>query len=139
VWYRKGKQISSSSSSVVVVVVVVVCGSGMLLRIIYIYIYWVRKQGRVRARKVAKTSQALRSGAAQALDSLVNLPPDGGSRHIVFTRPSFLKLMAVTFGAKHLDKAIPKPSMAVGALCACCNIFVCTIGSSEFFFGNSIV
>jgi hypothetical protein len=49
--------------------------------------------------------QALRSGASQALDSLVNLPPEGGSCRVVFTQllslklmPSSLKLMAVAFG-----------------------------------------
>jgi hypothetical protein len=35
--------------------------------------------------------QALRSGAIQALDSLVNLPPEGGSRRVIFTRPLSLE------------------------------------------------
>jgi hypothetical protein len=59
-----------------------------------------------RGLKKHQTPQALRSGASQALDSLVNLPPEGGSRRVVFTRPSSLKLTpssskltAVAFGA----------------------------------------
>jgi hypothetical protein len=37
------------------------------------------------------TPQALRSGASQALDSLVNLPPEGGSRPVTFSWLSALQ------------------------------------------------